>query len=216
MSEGIRATVEFQSVPSCEIARISETTESTVESVWTSVPPADSVGGVSEFMLEAEEPPATDGVDHVMSLGGRHLLRLDHGTGVTCPCECLGQFGCPVQRYVARSGRLRLVFNAADFEELQTVVADLRERFPDLDVRRLVRSPDDEAPPDAVYVDRSKLTDRQLQVLQTAYRMGYFERPRRANATEIAAELDVDPSTFNEHLVSAQRKLVGDVLEERS
>ena len=69
---------------------------------------------------------------------------------------------------------------------------------------------------DVVFVDRGKLTDRQHEVLRTAYDMGYFERPRGANATEVAASLDINPSTFTEHLLSAQRKLLGDVLEDGS
>jgi len=43
--------------------------------------------------------------------------------------------------------------------------------------------------------------------------MGYFERPKRANATEIAADLGIAQSTFTEHLMAAQRKLLRDVLE---
>lgn len=214
MSEGIRATIDFPPPAHCAIADISSETGSIVDGVWTSVVPDESTRSVTEFIVGAEEPPDLPEVDLVLSLGDRHVFRLAHGEGVSCACECLGQFGCAVQRYFAQSGSLRLVFNAADFEELQAVVAELRDRFPDLDVRRLVRSPEAEAPGNAVYVDRGKLTERQLEVVQTAYRMGYFERPRGANASEIAATLDVDPSTFNEHLVSAQRKLLGDVLED--
>lgn len=213
MSEGIRATVEFSPPAPCAIAELSARVDSIVDAVWTSVPP-NGTASVTEFLIEADRPPA--GPEHVMSIGDRHLLRHAHGDGVSCPCECLGQFGCAVQRYVARSGRLRLVFNAADFEELQSVVGALREHFPDVDVRRLVRSPGPEESRDPVYVDRGKLTERQLEVLQTAYRMGYFERPRRANGTEVAESLGVDPSTFSEHLASAERKLLGDALEDGS
>lgn len=42
--------------------------------------------------------------------------------------------------------------------------------------------------------------------------MGYFERPRRANATEVADVLDINPSTFSEHLAAAESKLIEDVL----
>lgn len=211
MSEGIRATVEFPPPAPCAIAEISTRADAVVDSVWRSVP-ANGAAGVTEFLVVADEPPA--GATHLLSIGDRHLLRHTHGDGVSCPCECLGEHGCAVQRYVAQAGRLRLVFNAADFEELQAVVAALRERFPDVDVRRLVRSPGPEESEDPVYVDRGKLTTRQLEVLRTAYRMGYFERPRRANGTEVAGALGVDPSTFSEHLASAERKLLADVLED--
>ena len=46
----------------------------------------------------------------------------------------------------------------------------------------------------------------------TAYRMGYFERPRDANARAVAEALDISPSTFAEHLAAARRKLLEETL----
>lgn len=59
-----------------------------------------------------------------------------------------------------------------------------------------------------------RLTDRQLEVLVTAYRAGYFERPRETTGAEVAARLDISPSTFSQHLRAAQRKLLAALLEE--
>jgi len=214
MSEGIRATVEFPTGTPCRIARLSGEIDGIIDTVWTSVATPDGAPSTSDFVVRGEAPPEEPGLEHVISVGDRHVLRVAHDGPAACPCECIGRFGCPVQRYLAQSGRLRLVFNATSFEQLQAVVGELNERFPDLDVRRLVRAPSADEATDAVFVDRGQLTGRQLEVLQTAYREGYFETPRRANATEIAATLDINPSTFAEHLASAQRKVFGDVLEE--
>lgn len=216
MTPGIRATVEFPSPTGCRVAAVAAETGAPVEGIWTSVGSTDGEGSVTEFQVETDDPPDLSGVELVLTIGRRHLLRLEHHDDPACPCERLGAHGCAIQHYAARSGRLRLVFNAADFAELQTVVGDLRDRFPDLDVRRLVRSPEAAADGDVVFVDRGKLTERQHEVLQLAYRRGYFERPRRTNGSAIAAELGVDQSTFAEHLASAQRKLLGDVLEDGS
>ena len=62
--------------------------------------------------------------------------------------------GCPVARYVAREGTLTLVFHAVDYEELRGVIAELRERFPDVDIKRFVRSPGGEGSRDGVFVGR--------------------------------------------------------------
>lgn len=59
-----------------------------------------------------------------------------------------------------------------------------------------------------------ELTDRQTEVLVTAYRVGYFERPRETTGAQVAADLDISPSTFSQHLRAAQRKLLGALLEE--
>ncbi|MEF8843240.1 MAG: helix-turn-helix domain-containing protein [Haloarculaceae archaeon] len=65
---------------------------------------------------------------------------------------------------------------------------------------------------DPTLVDRGRLTDRQREVLRTAYRMGYFEYPRSANATEVAETLGIGLSTLAEHLAAAQAKLLDELL----
>lgn len=54
-----------------------------------------------------------------------------------------------------------------------------------------------------------ELTDRQEEVLQTAYDMGFYEVPREVSTEEIAAELELDPSTVAEHLQRAERNMLG-------
>jgi DNA-directed RNA polymerase specialized sigma24 family protein len=53
-----------------------------------------------------------------------------------------------------------------------------------------------------------ELTDRQREVIETAYEKGYYEVPREATTGDVAAELDVDPSTVAEHLQRAERNLL--------
>jgi len=53
-----------------------------------------------------------------------------------------------------------------------------------------------------------ELTDRQREVIRTAFGMGYYEVPREASTADIAAEIDVDPSTVTEHLQRAERNLL--------
>lgn len=57
-----------------------------------------------------------------------------------------------------------------------------------------------------------RLTDRQREVVRTAYRLGYYDVPRRASTDGVAAELGLDPSTVAEHLQRAERNIVDDVL----
>lgn len=215
MSSGIRATVEFSNPGVCPVVRLSQEAGAPVDSTWTSVGTRDGPPSVTEFAMDGERD-ASGEVERIFSFGSTGMYRFPHDQAETCPCERLGHFGCPATRYFVKDGRLRIVFHAADYDELRAVIGDLRDRFPDLDIKRFVRSPTGTQPRDGIFVDRSKLTDRQLEVLETAFQMGYFERPRRANATEVAAALDINSSTFSEHLASAQRKLLGDILEERS
>jgi PAS domain S-box-containing protein len=59
-----------------------------------------------------------------------------------------------------------------------------------------------------------RLTDRQREVLQTAYRSGFFEWPRGSTAQEIADSLDVSQPTVSRHLRAAERALFGLLFED--
>lgn len=207
---GIRATVEFPNSTICPITELSAAAGTTIDSVATNVCAGECTESVSEFSVETDEVLETD-LTPVFAHGSTRRYRLSHDDDRECPCKCLGEFQCPTVRYVAQNGTLTVVFHATDYDQLQTVVGELTDRFPDADVKRFIRSPSDD-PCDNVLVDRSKLTTRQAEVLGTAYEMGYFERPRGANATEVADEIGIAPATFTEHLAAAQRKLLADLL----
>ncbi|WP_174811780.1 PAS domain S-box protein [Salinadaptatus halalkaliphilus] len=53
-----------------------------------------------------------------------------------------------------------------------------------------------------------ELTDRQLEVLRTAFYAGFFEWPRESTGQEIADRLDVSQPTVNRHLRIGQRRLL--------
>lgn len=211
MSSGIRATIAFADPGECPIAATAGLVETQIDQVSTSVG-LDGTDSVTEF-LAPSDIEAPDGVDPIFSYGPQTIYRVVHDGPDCCPCECLGQHGCPVHRYIAEDGELTLVFHAENFETLQTVVGELRDRYSPVDVQRLLQPPLEGTPEDRVFVNRGRLTDRQLEVLEAAYEMGYFERPKQSNATEIAESLGIAQSTFTEHLMTAQRKLLGDVLE---
>ena len=215
MSSGIRATVAVTTPESCPLVEFSRAVETSITQVSTSNVPADDVGSTTEFLAPSvratdAQPASIRGP--IFSYGDTAIYRFEHDSDATCPCTCLGSYGCPIHRYDVEDGILTVVFHAETFEQLQSIMADFREHFDGVDVQQLLRPPLEGTPEERVFVNRGKLTDRQEEVLETAFDMGYFERPKGANATEIAATLDIAPSTVTEHLVTAQRKLLGDVL----
>lgn len=62
------------------------------------------------------------------------------------------------------------------------------------------------------YVEQ--LTDRQLEVLQTAYYSGFFESPRESTGEEIAAALGISPPAFYRHARTVQRKLFSTLFDD--
>lgn len=214
MASGIRATVKVEAAESCPLARLSEVTDEAIDQVSTSAVLPGVSGNTTEFLADVDEAPDVEVRGPVFSYGTTNLYRTAHEGDEPCPCECLGHYGCPIHRYVAEDGNLTLVFHAETIEQLQDVMAEFRDRYPNVDVQQLLQPPLEGTPEERVFVNRGRLTDRQLEVLQAAYDGGYFERPKRANATEIAEDLGISQSTFSEHLTAAQRKLFGDVLDD--
>nr|WP_303648863.1 bacterio-opsin activator domain-containing protein [Haloarchaeobius litoreus] len=58
------------------------------------------------------------------------------------------------------------------------------------------------------------VTDRQLEVVQTAYYSGFFESPRERSGAEVADTLDISPTAFYRHVRTVQRKLLRILFEE--
>jgi GAF domain-containing protein len=57
------------------------------------------------------------------------------------------------------------------------------------------------------------LTTRQREVIETAYRCGYFDVPRNASGKEIAEMFGFSNPTFHEHVREAERKLFDALLQ---
>ncbi|MFD1514186.1 bacterio-opsin activator domain-containing protein [Halomarina rubra] len=59
-----------------------------------------------------------------------------------------------------------------------------------------------------------QVTDRQLEVVQTAYYSGFFESPRESTGEDVAAALDISPAAFYRHSRTVQRKLFSTLFDE--
>ncbi|MUV86756.1 DNA-binding protein [Natronomonas sp. CBA1123] len=59
----------------------------------------------------------------------------------------------------------------------------------------------------------SPLTDRQLEVFETAIEEGYYDVPRKATHKDIADNLGCAPSTVDEHLRKAESRVVAGLVQ---
>ncbi len=212
MSAGIWATVEFDEPDICPLVHLSSTAETKIDGVTQNVAPPDCEVSITEFSIKLDAVDSVDDLDGavvpLLTAGEVRRYRLVRRPGIDCPCECLGGCGSSINRYTAEDGRLKLEFCTRDFEELQATIARLRDQFPSLDLRRLLRSPSDTDVEEIVQIDRAVLSNRQQEVLRLAFERGYFDRPRRTSVEEIASSLDLHSSTVSEHLGLAERKLI--------
>jgi hypothetical protein len=60
----------------------------------------------------------------------------------------------------------------------------------------------------------NRLTAKQRKVIITAYKLGYYDLPRRINSKELAERLKIRGSTFVVHRRKAERRLLSEILRE--
>lgn len=94
---------------------------------------------------------------------------------------------------------------AGSQEQLSDMLGEMKAAGFDITLEKLQDYHIQETPLDA-------LTDRQHEVLEVAYELGYYDIPRGSSTSEIAAELGVDDSTVAEHLQRAEHNLLGVLL----
>ncbi|ARS88830.1 GAF domain-containing protein [Natrarchaeobaculum aegyptiacum] len=107
------------------------------------------------------------------------------------------------------AGTATAVVELSEAVDVREFVEGVRGDIPDLDLlarRSRTRPPDTEQRLQTAFEQR--LTPRQQEILQLAYRSGYFESPRVQTGKELSDALDLSQSTFNYHLRGGERELL--------
>ncbi|ELZ31422.1 putative DNA binding protein [Halogeometricum pallidum JCM 14848] len=186
-------------------------------------------GGTRVFVTVRECPPdvfaaaATDStrVKTVARLSDADESAAGHRfellvTGETVP-SVLATAGATAHTITVSATGARVVVELPGTIDVRTFVDRVDERFPETDLvaRREVERrgwPGGEVPGPLT----GDFTDRQREVLQTAYLSGYFEWPRDRTGEEVAESLGITQPTFNRHLRTAERKLFARLFDQAS
>jgi len=119
-------------------------------------------------------------------------------------------------RLLAADDRVRIVAIVDDWDHLKDLAGHLESDF---EAFELIGTSPVESLGSPLGLDslrnavQGRLTEKQLELVETAYRMGYFEVPRAVVANEVATELGVSKSAFLERLRRAQATLFSQILE---
>lgn len=205
---GVRAEFVFEEPEICPVATASTQSPTSIRDVsWA----GESAGTVSEQFTASSEVDIDDATE-VFDYGSQRVYEFDRDGENSCICEYIEAELGPVSEVYANAGNLHVTVHAGDMENLRSLLTTLNDRFGTVRIEYLVQSREEAGESELVPVDLRKLTDRQHEVIQTAHEMGYFEYPRDSNASEVATALDIQPSTFTEHLNAAQSKLLEELL----
>lgn len=205
---GIRAELVFDTPESCPVARASVAADGPLtELSWTT----GDESNVKEQFTATSESAVGDEFDEVFDYGAQTVYEFERERDGSCICEHVESAIGPVTETYALDGNLYVTLHAGDMTDLREHLREFKRRFGDVRIEYLISGRADEDDSEIIPVDVRRLTDRQREVLETAYEMGYFDYPRGSNAGEVAEALGIKPSTFTEHLNAAQSKILDEL-----
>lgn len=129
----------------------------------------------------------------------------------------LADRGGVIREGTAQDGEGRLVFELPREANVRALVEAVSERYDDSELlaqRERERTSTRGAEFRAALAEA--LTDRQEEVLKTAYLSGFFEWPRASQGDDVAGSLGISGPTFHEHIRTGQRKLLDAYFESAS
>lgn len=110
-------------------------------------------------------------------------------------------------RIIAQNSQFEVVASVRDWNHLKEVASAVEDEYGSLELIGTTQTDRIGFPLGSNKIKQSmsgKLSDEQLQVLETVYQMGYFKVPQEVTAEEIASELDISRSTLSERLRRVQ------------
>ena len=102
-------------------------------------------------------------------------------------------------------GRAKMTYfgNAAEIKKLFKFLEKLSVRT------RVLSLTDETLDPNSPMMS---LTEKQRHILTAAYKVGYYDVPRRVDSAKVARALELDKSTVVEHLRKAEKRLLKQVI----
>ena len=122
--------------------------------------------------------------------------------------EILSTFGSQLTAIDVDDSRLAVEFAVPTETTAQSLLEALRAQYDRVELVAYHETDPQQTAQGFREEFRSRLTDRQLTALKTAYVSGYFEWPRQVDGSQLAESMDIVPSTYHQHLQAATRKLI--------
>ncbi|ADJ17105.1 bacterio-opsin activator domain-containing protein [Halalkalicoccus jeotgali] len=127
----------------------------------------------------------------------------------------LADHGAVFREATANPTSTTLVIDIPDRIDSRTITQLVRESFSAVELRSK-QTLNQSIEQDLYSTFLKKLTERQLEVIQTAYYSGFFESPRERTGEEVAETLGISPPAFYKHARTVQRKLFATLFEENN
>ncbi|MHB9288570.1 bacterio-opsin activator domain-containing protein [Halobacteriales archaeon Cl-PHB] len=137
--------------------------------------------------------------------------------GVTEPpvVAALADHGAETTAIEARGREAKLTVELPARTDTRAVLEQLSETYPSVDLlARRERERTEQTRAELVADIEERLTERQRHSLQKAYLGGFFDWPRDTSGEDLAESMDISPSTYHQHLRTAERKVLSALFED--
>ncbi|RBI59769.1 bacterio-opsin activator [halophilic archaeon] len=168
---------------------------------------------VKDVVDAASQLVGIDEVQQISADGEGGVLRLR----LTQPFLALelADHGAVFREATANPTTTTLVIDIPDSIDVRPITQLIRETFADVELR--AKQTLDQTTEHSLYLKfLDSVTERQLEVVQTAYYSGFFESPRESTGEEVAETLGISPPAFYQHVRTVQRKLFTTFFEENN
>ena len=183
-----------------------------------------SDGGFVEYFTVEDAPPerVLELIDDTEVVDADLVARHDDGGRIrlhvrdNCVASTVVEFGAVPRTVEAEDGDGRVVAEVASQSDAAELVDRLEREHPTVTVdgcRGRQRSTPLVTRHDFTQSVVETLTDRQREVFLTAYMNGFYDWPRKHEASELAAKLEIAPATFSQHLRAAEGKIFSSLLD---
>jgi len=127
----------------------------------------------------------------------------------------LADLGAETTAIRAGDGRARLTVELPAGSDARALLDQLATRYPSVDlVARRERERTERTRQELVADVQERLTARQRLALRKAFLGGFFDWPRGTSGEDLAASMDISPSTYHQHLRAAERKVLETLFED--
>ncbi|WP_257300519.1 bacterio-opsin activator domain-containing protein [Haloarchaeobius sp. FL176] len=166
---------------------------------------------VEDVVQAATDLVAIEGVRTVSTDGTSGVVRL-HLTEPFLAFE-LADHGAVFREATTTPDSTTVVIDVPNGIDVRTVTQLVQETFTGVELRS--RQTLDNVDEQDLYSSfLAEVTDRQLEVVQTAYFSGYFESPRDSSGEAVAETLGISSTAFYRHVRTVQQKLFSVLFED--
>lgn len=162
--------------------------------------------GASELLAAGKESLAIEELHHLTDRNESAMFKAKLADPMLAT-DILAQ-NATIRTLSIDAGTATAVIDLPTSADVRGFVEQVQQTIPDLELlgrRTCTRSSEMQHTLQDAFEDR--LTPRQQEVLQLAYRSGFFESPRLQTGKELSDALDLSQSTFNYHLRGAERSI---------